>query len=120
MNAAVVTGWPGIAKVPRTPRRRKTNTQTAVNQFINDLAQGNQSLQRFGNYQREYIGRRNGLSVTMSNVSEATGGRELVTVYTTLLRNGGLFYVISVAPQSDYNSFQGAFRNVLNSIRLND
>jgi hypothetical protein len=37
-----------------------------------------------------------------------------------MLRNGQLFYVIALAPQNDYNNFQGAFRTVLNSIQLND
>ena len=43
-----------------------------------------------------------------------------MTVYTTLLRNGDLFYMISVAPQNDYVNFQTAFRNILSSIQLND
>ena len=30
MNVAVVTGCPGIANVPRSPRRRKTKTHAAV------------------------------------------------------------------------------------------
>ena len=64
--------------------------------------------------------RRNALAISLSNVNEATGRAEIVTVYTTLLRNGDLFYMISVAPQNDYVNFQTAFRNILSSIQLND
>ena len=92
----------------------------ATDAFINALAQGNGNLRQQSGYQRGQIDGRTALAINLTNVNEATGRSEIVTVYTTLLRNGDLFYVISVAPQSDYNSFQGAFRNVLNSIRLND
>ncbi|HEX8921461.1 MAG TPA: hypothetical protein VF766_08275, partial [Pyrinomonadaceae bacterium] len=84
------------------------------------LGQGNGNLRQRGSYQRSTIDGRNALAISLSNVNEATGRPEIVTVYTTLLRNGQLFYYIAVAPQNDYNSFQGAFRNVLNSINLND
>lgn len=96
------------------------NLRQATDDFINSLAQGNRNLRQQSGYQRGQIDGRSALAINLSNVNEATGRAEIVTVYTTMLRNGDLFYVISVAPQSDYNSFQGAFRNVLNSIRLND
>ncbi|PYS47533.1 MAG: hypothetical protein DMF68_15795, partial [Acidobacteria bacterium] len=100
---------------------QSNNLRQATDAFINSLSQGgNGNLRQQSGYQRGQIGGRTALAINLSNVNEATGRNEVVTVYTTLLRNGDLFYVISVAPQSDYNSFQGAFRNVLNSIRLND
>lgn len=99
---------------------QSNNLRQATDNFINSLAQGNGNLRQQGSYQRGAIDGRNALAINLSNVNEATGRRETVTVYTTLLRNGELFYMIAVAPQNDYNSFQGAFRNVLNSIHLND
>jgi Zn-dependent protease with chaperone function len=94
--------------------------QQATNEFINGLAQGNGNMRQQGGYQRGSIDRRNALAINLSNTNEATGRPEIVTVYTTLLRNGGLFYMISVAPQDDYRNYQTAFRSVLSSIRLND
>ncbi|MDQ3816650.1 MAG: M48 family metallopeptidase [Acidobacteriota bacterium] len=96
------------------------NLRQATDAFISSLAQGNQNLRQQSGYQRGQIDGRSALAINLSNVNEATGRNEIVTVYTTLLRNGDLFYMIAVAPQSDYNSFRGAFSNVLNSIRLND
>ncbi|MBK8303082.1 MAG: hypothetical protein IPK98_06675 [Chloracidobacterium sp.] len=49
-----------------------------------------------------------------------TNQTEIVTIYTTNLRNGGIFYVATVVPQSEANSYSYAFKNMLNSIRLND
>ena len=92
----------------------------ATDAFINALAQGNGNLRQQGGYQRGSIDGRSALAINLSNVNEATGRSEIVTIYTTLLRNGDLFYMIAVAPQSDYSSFRAAFSNVLNSIRLND
>jgi beta-barrel assembly-enhancing protease len=91
----------------------------ATDGFINDLAGGNPSLRRQGNYVRGTISGQDALALTLSNRSEATGQTEIVTVYTTLLRNGELFYMISVAPQNEYNRYQGTFQTILKSIRLN-
>jgi Zn-dependent protease with chaperone function len=96
------------------------NLRQATDAFINSLAQGNRNIRQQSQYQRGNISGRNALAINLSNVNEATGRNEIISVYTTLLRNGGLFYMIAVAPQNEYNSYQGAFRNVLGSVRLND
>jgi beta-barrel assembly-enhancing protease len=99
---------------------QSSNLRQASDAFINSLAQGNQNLRARGNYQDGTIGGRRALAVNLSNVNEATGRNELLTVYTTLTRNGGLFYLITVAPQNDYSGFQTAFSNVRRSVQLND
>ena len=55
----------------------------------------------------------------MTNVNEATGRPENIKLITTQLRNGQVFYMIAVAPQGERN-FEGAFQNVLRSLRIND
>jgi Zn-dependent protease with chaperone function len=99
---------------------QSNNLRQATDAFLNQLVQGSRNLRQQSGYQGGTIDRHNALSITLSNTNEATGQTEIVTVYTTLLRNGNLFYMIAVAPQSDYRSFQGAFSRVLNSIQLND
>jgi hypothetical protein len=44
----------------------------------------------------------------------------VVTVVTTLLRDGSIFYMNYVTPQSDQRSYQNAFNQILRSIQLND
>jgi Tfp pilus assembly protein PilX len=63
---------------------------------------------------------REALGMTLSNLNEVTGRTEIVIVYTSMLRNGNLFYMISVAPQNEYNNYEAVFQNVLRSIQLND
>ena len=70
-------------------------------------------------YMRGDINGREALGITLSNVNEATGRNEIVIVYTTMLRNGNLFYVIALAPQDEWDNYQGVFQNVLRSIQIN-
>jgi hypothetical protein len=100
-------------------RPQSSGLQRASTEFINSLAQGNNNLRQNSGFQRSYISGRNGLSTTLSNVNEATGQREIVTLVTTQLQNGELFYMIAVVPQSDSRGFTSAFNNILRSVRLN-
>jgi Zn-dependent protease with chaperone function len=115
-NQAIFTHGVNIGVANASSR----NLQQATADFISSLAQGNGNMRQQSGYQRGNIGGRNALAMTLSNVNEATGRQEIVTVYTTQLRNGELFYVISVAPREDYNNYSRAFQNVLRSIQLND
>jgi beta-barrel assembly-enhancing protease len=96
------------------------NLRQATDQYINDLAQGNRNLRMSSGYRREAIGSREGLSVVLSNVNEATRRNEVVTVYTTRLRSGDLFYMVAVAPREDYTSYQRVFQNIARTIDFND
>jgi predicted Zn-dependent protease len=95
------------------------NLQSATQELINSLGQGNSNLRTNGGYQRTTLGGRNALYATLSNVNEATGRPEVVRVITTQLRNGQLFYMIAVAPQNERN-FEGAFQQIMQSVRIND
>jgi peptidase M48-like protein len=95
------------------------NLQQGTNELINSLAQGNNNLRSSGGYQRTTVDGHQGLWTSLSNVNEATGRPETVRVITAQLRNGQLFYMIAVQPQNERN-FEGAFQNVLRSLRIND
>lgn len=94
------------------------NLRSATDQLINGLAQGNPNLRKYGNYEREYLGRRDGLAISLTNVSEITGRQEIITVYTTAVQNS-LFYVIAVAPQDEYQNYQRTFASIIRTLALN-
>jgi hypothetical protein len=94
------------------------NLQQATQEFLNGLAQGNSNLRQRSGLQRTTVGGRAGLTTTLTNVNEATGQAEVVTVITNLLQNGGLFYMIAVAPENESTSYQAAFRNILRSLQI--
>ena len=58
--------------------------------------------------------------VTPLEGRSALGGVERVDVHTTLLANGDLFYVLTVAPERDLNSYGEAFDRVVRSVRITD
>jgi beta-barrel assembly-enhancing protease len=96
------------------------NLQQATDDFLNNLQKGNGNLRSRTGYQRTYIGGRNGLSISLSNTNESTGRPEVVNLATAQLRNGELLYIITVVPESDYNSYQSTFQSILRSVQLND
>ncbi len=96
------------------------NLQGATQEFLNGLAQGNTGLRQRTGLQRTTLSSRAALTTSYNNVNEATGQAEVVTVVTTQLRNGQLFYMIAVAPQNEIRNFQTAFNNILRTVQLRD
>jgi len=96
------------------------NLQQATNEFINRLAQSNSNLRTRALYQHTSISGRTALWSSFNNINEATGRAETITVTTALMRNGNLFYAITVSPDTDFNAYHSTFNNVLQSIQLND
>jgi beta-barrel assembly-enhancing protease len=94
--------------------------QEATQEFIDGLAQSNPSLRTTGHLKNTTLSGRTGLVATLKNVSEVTGRGETVMVFTTLLRDGNLFYCIAVAPQDEYQAYERSFQRVAQSIRLSD
>jgi beta-barrel assembly-enhancing protease len=104
-----------VAGVTETGSR---DLRSATDAYINALLQGNPYLQAQGNYRRTRLDGRPALALALAGVSNVTGQQEVVTVYTTLLRNGALFYLINVAPRAQYNSYNQAFQTMVNSVQL--
>jgi predicted Zn-dependent protease len=105
-----------------TAQARSNDLAQATQDYINGLlqAEGNNYLRQDSDYSRTNIGGRNGYATVLSGRSPLTNQNEVVTVYTTQLRSGGLFYVVTVAPQNESSNYNAAFRNLIRSLRLND
>lgn len=97
------------------------NHQQATEELLESLQRGNPQLRRQNSgYVRESIGGRTALSTNLQNVSEVTGGPEIITVSTVTLRDGGLLYLIGVVPQEEANTYSDVFRRVKQTIQLNE
>ena len=96
------------------------NLQQASNELLNSLTQSNNNLRQQGGFVRVTVAGRTGLSTRLTNTNEATGQPELITVVTTQLRNGQLFYMFAVAPQNEFSTYQTTFSNILRSLQLNN
>jgi beta-barrel assembly-enhancing protease len=96
------------------------NLRTATTDLIQSLRQGNPRIRQSGQFSNVTIGGRPGLSTLLSNVSDATGQQERIALYTALLSDGSLFYVVGVAPASEFQRYQPVFNQVVRSIELKD
>jgi beta-barrel assembly-enhancing protease len=99
-------------------RNETHDLATATDELLQSLAQGNPRLGRPSGYDRASVGNRQGLHTIVSNQSEATGQEEGISVYTALLDDGTLFYVLGVAPRNEFDEYDSAFRRVVQSIQF--
>ena len=98
------------------------NGQGNLNQdtqgYLSEILQGNNYLRQQGSYQRIYIAGRQGYSIALAGRSPVTGRNELVTVYTTELRDGRLAYIATVVPESASYQYSAAFNSMISSVRF--
>ena len=96
------------------------NLQRDTQRLLNAFAQSNPNLRQQTTPQRDNVGGRNGYTTILSNVSSVTGQRERIALSTTQLRDGNLLYVVGVAPQSEAQAYDPAFRRVRQSVQIRD
>ena len=101
-------------------RNETHDLQTATDELIQSLAQGNPNLSREGGYDRVNVANRRGLRTVLRNRSEVSGQDEGIEVVTTQLRDGNLFYAIGVAPGSEFSSYRPLFDRIVGSLQLAD
>jgi hypothetical protein len=101
-------------------RNESHDLQTAADEQIRSLSNGNPDLRRESGYDRVTVGNRNGLHTVLSNRSEASGRPETIELFATQLRDGNLFYVIGVAPRDESAIYSNVFQRVAGSVRFTD
>jgi hypothetical protein len=99
-------------------RNETHDLETATDELIQSLGQGNPQLRRASNSSRGSLGGRQALRTSLTNVSEVTGNEERIELYTAVMRDGTLFYVIGVAPQAEYGDYSSVFSKVVRSIQF--
>jgi Zn-dependent protease with chaperone function len=99
-------------------RNETHDLQQATDELVAAFAQSNPQMARAGNSARATIGGRTGLRTLLANVSEATGGRERIVLYTAQMQDGALFYMIGVSPEEDFGTYQTIINRVAQSIRF--
>jgi beta-barrel assembly-enhancing protease len=95
------------------------NLQRDTEQLLQSFARSNPNLRSRGS-RRDTLGGRSGLTTVLANTSDVSGRPELVTVSTAQLRNGNMLFVIGVAPEEEYDSYEPAFRRVRQGLQITD
>jgi hypothetical protein len=96
------------------------NLQQASDLYVNSIMQSNAYLHQQSSAQKSLISGREALTIVLSGESPVTRSLEVVTIYTTMLRNGDLFYVLTVAQQDQYRDYEGPFQNAIRNIQINE
>ena len=60
------------------------------------------------------------LAATFHRMNVLTGFDENVTFYVTRLRDGRIFYMVSVSPRGMQGTYGSLFQKILESVKLND
>jgi len=94
--------------------------QQSTEQLLQGFARENPRLRRQSGYSRTSIDRHQGLTTTLSNVSDVTGESELIAVSTARLRDGRVLFLIGVAPQDETRTYLNAFGRVRQSLQIVD
>ncbi len=100
-------------------RAASRDLNQATQALIDGFVQGNSGMRVAARQEAFRMSGRNAI-VTPLEGRSALGGVERVEVHTTLLANGDLFYVVTVAPESELAAYGPAFDRVVQSVRLSD
>ena len=96
------------------------NLQQQTEQLLQSFARSNPELRRQGGYSRANIGGRQGLTTTLSNVSEVTGENEAVNLSTVQLSDGSVLFLVGVAPTDEARTYLNAFSRIRQNLQLAD
>jgi Zn-dependent protease with chaperone function len=86
--------------------------------LVESFRLGNPALRWGAVYRATTIGGRAGIMTTASNVSPIGGSFEYVLVSTAHLPDGGLLYVIGIAPEEEAGVYRRTYERILGSIRV--
>ncbi len=100
-------------------RASTRDLQAATNAWLRAVAQQNPDLRLAGSQQSVRMSNRSAIATPLVNPSPL-GGQERVTVYTTFLADGTLFYYLTIAPERDAAGLDAVFRRVGSSLRLTE
>jgi hypothetical protein len=96
------------------------NLERDTNSLLRNFAQANPQLKQQGNAKNENVGGRSGIAIPLANVSEVTGQPEYISLATTQLRDGGVLYVIGVAPKTEAGTYDNTFKKIRQNIQISD
>ncbi|MBY0494323.1 MAG: M48 family metalloprotease [Cyanobacteria bacterium] len=100
-------------------RASSGNLDQATQTLIDGFVRGNNGMRVAGGGASSQLAGCRAIVTSLQGPS-ALGGVERVDVHTTLLSNGDLFYVVTVAPEQEVGVYGEAFDRVVRSVKLND
>jgi hypothetical protein len=97
-----------------------SDLEGATQAFVRAQLRSNPEFEVAQPPQRVTVGGKPGLGTVIAGQSPVTGELEVDVVYTTVMANGQLFYVITAAPKNEYDAYTPAFEEMMASVRLSE
>ena len=113
-NAVFVTHGIFIGAVPP----QSSDLEAANAQFVQQQIDVNPDFRIARSPQPIDFGGRRGFATVVAGPSAITGVVEIDVIYTTATSDGRLFYLITMAPEDEYQSYQPTFEQIISSLRL--
>ncbi len=92
--------------------------QSANAQFVRQQIEANPDFRVLKQPQAINFGGRQGFATVVAGPSTITGVLEINVIYTTATSDGRLFYLVTIAPEDEFDSYRAAFERIVSSIRL--
>ena len=103
---------------PTTQGRRQPSLSAATNELIGELQRSNPHLHLISGSTKNFrLDGQPAYSVTALSQSPKAGTNELDWIVTTF-RPEGLWFIVFIAPESDWNAYEPVFQQMLQSIRF--
>lgn len=100
------------------PAGGNADLEAATRAFIQQQITVNPDFRIQREPQRINFGGRNGFATVVAGPSPVTSTVEIDVIYTTAAPDGRLFYLITMAPEDEFQSYQPTFERIIGSLRL--
>lgn len=95
-----------------------SDLETANTQFIQQQVEMNPDFRVARAPQAINFGGRRGYATVVGGPSAITGVIEIDVIYTTATSDGKLFYLITMAPEDEFDTYKPTFEQIIASLRL--
>ncbi len=113
-GAVVVTHGVFIGAMPA----QADDLENATRIFIEQQIKANPDFQLAEKIQEVDFGDRRGYAAIVAGPSPVTGTMEVDVIYTTATADGRLFYLITIAPEDEYQNYKSVFEKIIAAIRV--
>jgi hypothetical protein len=101
-----------------TTAPQSSDLEAANSAFVQQQIKMNPDFRIARAPQQINFGGRQGFATVVAGQSTVTGVTEIDVIYTTATSNGKLFYLITVAPEDEMQSYQATFERIAGTLRL--
>ena len=109
-------GYGAIVNLYQPRENQRLDLQHHTHDLVTQLQASNPSMRMDGNSRRMRVGNQNWLVTTLRSDSPFRGGE--VDLLVTTVRPEGLFYIVFIAPDSEFGQVEPVFNQMLRSVRF--